>query len=60
MSKNRHPVMISVLNYVERLVGKFEEIIQLIIVQEDQSKIFNISHYIMFILSILKFILNLL
>lgn len=47
-SKNGRPVMTSVLNCTERLFGGFEEKLQIKIVKEDRSEIFNVSHYVVF------------
>lgn len=42
--------MISVLNYTERLFGGFDEQLQIKIVSEDRSKIFNMSPFVVFAL----------
>jgi hypothetical protein len=42
-SKNGRPVMTSVLNCAERLFGGFEEELQIKIVMEDRSEIYNVS-----------------
>lgn len=40
--------MSTVVNCAERLFGGFEEIMQIKIVKEDRSEIYNIRHYIVF------------
>lgn len=42
-SKNGRPVMTSFLNCAERLFGGFEEELQIKIVMEDRSEIYNVS-----------------
>jgi hypothetical protein len=51
-SKNGRPVMTSVLNYAERLFGGFDEQLQIKIVSEDRSEIFNVSPFVVFTLCV--------
>ena len=48
-------MIILVLNYTERLFSGFEEKLQIKVVMEDRSEIFNISEVIVFMFYILDY-----